>query len=119
MRRLIGDVLEEGGVEVVAEAGDGDEAVRVVGETRPDVVTMDLEMPTMNGIEAVEAIMADTPTPILMLSAHTEDGADVTFEALDRGAVDFFAKPGGEISTGVSRLKRQLVEKVRSVATAD
>ncbi|MFC4356852.1 chemotaxis-specific protein-glutamate methyltransferase CheB [Halobium salinum] len=119
MRGLIGDVLAEGGVEVVGEAADGSDAVRVVAEHRPDVVTMDLEMPEMNGIDAVEAVMAEVPTPILMLSAHTEDGAEVTFEALDRGAVDFFTKPGGEISTGVSRRKAQLVEKVREVATAD
>lgn len=80
---------------------------------------MDVEMPVMNGIEAVERIMERRPTPVLMLSAHTDDGADVTFEALDRGAVDFFTKPGSEVSTGVTRHKTELVEKVRSVATAD
>ncbi|EJN60303.1 protein-glutamate methylesterase/protein-glutamine glutaminase [Halogranum rubrum] len=119
MRELIGDVLRDGGVRVVAEAADGHEAVAAVERHRPDVVTMDVEMPRMNGIEAVERIMDSRPTPVLMLSAYTEDGADVTFDALDRGAVDFFAKPGGEVSMGVSRLKEQLVEKVRSVATAD
>ena len=119
MRGLIGDVLSEGGIRVVAEAADGHEAVAAVDRHRPDVVTMDVEMPQMNGLEAVERIMDSRPTPVLMLSAYTEDGADVTFDALDRGAVDFFAKPGGEVSMGVTRLKAQLVEKVQSVATAD
>ncbi|WP_394345795.1 chemotaxis-specific protein-glutamate methyltransferase CheB [Halegenticoccus tardaugens] len=118
MRGLISDVLRDGGVEVVAEAGDGDEAVRAVEDRRPDVVTMDVEMPGTDGIEAVERIMATRPTPILMLSAHTEAGADVTFEALDKGAVDFFAKPGGEVSTGVAQLKDELVEKVVTVSAA-
>jgi two-component system chemotaxis response regulator CheB len=70
-------------------------------------------------LEAVERIMADRPTPILMLSAHTADGADVTFEALEKGAVDFFTKPGGEVSMEMSRLEDQLVEMVQSVAEVD
>ncbi|SFH53097.1 two-component system, chemotaxis family, response regulator CheB [Halorubrum aquaticum] len=119
MRGLIGDVLTDAGVAVVGEAGDGEEALSVVAETRPDVVTMDVEMPGMGGLEAVERLMAETPTPVLMLSAHTAEGADVTFEALERGAVDFFSKPGGEVSTGVSREADRLVAAVRSVADAD
>jgi Chemotaxis response regulator containing a CheY-like receiver domain and a methylesterase domain len=119
MRGLIGDLLTDAGVTVVGEAGDGEEALSVVAETRPDVVTMDVEMPGMGGLEALERLMAETPTPVLMLSAHTDEGATVTFEALERGAVDFFAKPGGEVSTGVSREADRLVEAVRSVADAD
>jgi len=98
MRSVISDILETGGLEVVAEARNGREAVDAVRDHRPDVVTMDVEMPEMNGIEAVERIMADYPTPVVMLSAHTDENADVTFEALDKGAVDFFTKPGGEVS---------------------
>ncbi len=119
MRGLIADLLADGGVSVVGEAGDGAEALSVVAEERPDVVTMDVEMPGMGGLEAVERLMSETPTPVLMLSAHTDEGAEVTFEALERGAVDFFAKPGGEVSTGVSRQADRLVEAVRSVAGAD
>jgi len=119
MRGLISDLLTDAGVAVVGEAGDGAEALSVVAETRPDVVTMDVEMPGMGGIEAVERLMDETPTPVLMLSAHTAEGAEVTFEALERGAVDFFSKPGGEVSTGVSRESDRLVEAVRSVAGAD
>jgi len=119
MRSVISDILEDGGIEVVATAKNGREAVEAVAEHEPDVVTMDMEMPEMNGIEAVERIMAETPTPVLMLSAHTDENADVTFEALDKGAVDFFTKPGGEVSMEMSRLEDQLVEMVRTVASVD
>ncbi|MFD1684819.1 chemotaxis-specific protein-glutamate methyltransferase CheB [Halobellus litoreus] len=119
MRTLIRNLLEEGGIEVVGEAKDGSAALETVREHDPDVVTMDIEMPTMNGLEAVEAIMDDHPTPVLMLSAHAEENADVTFEALDRGAVDFVTKPGGEVTSSMPRVKKELVEKVESAARVD
>ena len=119
MRSVISDILSGGGIDVVAQAKNGREAVEAVREHEPDVVTMDVEMPEMDGIEAVERIMAEHPTPILMLSAHTDEDADVTFEALEKGAVDFFTKPGGEVSMEMSRLKDQLVEIVLSVAEAE
>ena len=119
MRTMLSDMLEDGGVTVVDTAADGAEAVEAVLEHEPDVVTMDLQMPEVDGLEAVERIMAERPTPILMLSAHTADGADVTFEALEKGAVDFFTKPGGEVSTRMSSMEDQLVRKVKAVAGAD
>ncbi|MFD1587986.1 chemotaxis response regulator protein-glutamate methylesterase [Halorientalis brevis] len=119
MRSVISDILETGGVEVVAQAKNGLEAVEAVDEHDPDVVTMDVEMPEMNGIEAVEQIMSAHPTPVLMLSAHTDENADVTFQALEKGAVDFFTKPGGEVSMEMSRLEDQLVDMVTSVASVD
>jgi two-component system chemotaxis response regulator CheB len=119
MRTMLTDMLENGGVTVVDTAADGAEAVEAVLDHGPDVVTMDLQMPEVDGLEAVERIMAERPTPILMLSAHTADGADVTFEALEKGAVDFFTKPGGEVSTRMSSKEEQLVRKVKAVAGAD
>jgi two-component system chemotaxis response regulator CheB len=119
MRQVICDILTEGGIDVVGKARDGRQAVTAVSEHDPDVVTMDVEMPSMNGIEATERIMTEQPTPILMLSAHTEEDADVTFQALDSGALDFFRKPGGEVSMEMSRLEDQLVETVRTVAATD
>ena len=119
MRSVISDILKEGGIEVVDRAKNGREAVATVAGAEPDVVTMDVEMPGMDGIEATERIMAEHPTPILMLSAHTEENAEVTFEALEKGAVDFFRKPGGEVSMEMSQLEDQLVELVESVAAAD
>ena len=119
MRTMLSDMLEDGGVTVVDTATDGADGVTTVLEHEPDVVTMDLQMPDVDGLEAVERIMAERPTPILMLSAHTADGADVTFEALEKGAVDFFTKPGGEVSTRMSSMEDQLVRKVKAVAGAD
>lgn len=118
MRRMIADILEDGGISVVAEVGDGQAALEAVQDHDPDVVTMDIQMPVMDGVEATERIMAEHPTPILVLSAYADESADVTFRALEHGAVDFFAKPGGEVSMEMQRHREQLVEKVLAVSSA-
>jgi two-component system chemotaxis response regulator CheB len=119
MRTVISDILETGGIDVVDTAANGEEAVAKVEEVSPDVVTMDVEMPKMDGIEAVDEIMSRSPTPILMLSALTTEDADATLEAMERGAVDTFAKPGGTISTELSGHSEELVAAVERVAAAD
>jgi two-component system chemotaxis response regulator CheB len=119
MRTVISDILEDGGIDVVDTAANGKQAVSKTAEVEPDVVTMDVEMPEMNGIEAVEAIMSRTPTPVLMLSALTTEGADATLDAMDYGAVDAFAKPGGTISTELSGHSEELVAAVERAAAAD
>ncbi|MFB6132964.1 MAG: chemotaxis response regulator protein-glutamate methylesterase [Halanaeroarchaeum sp.] len=119
MRTVITDMLESADIDVVDQAKNGHEAVELVETHDPDIVTMDVEMPEMNGIEAVESIMERNPVPILMLSALTTEGADATLEAMEMGAVDAFAKPGGSISTDLSSRKDELVESVRTVARAD
>jgi two-component system chemotaxis response regulator CheB len=119
MRFQIRDILEERGCTVVGEAGNGKAGVEAVKEHEPDAVTMDVKMPGMDGIEAVERIMAIQPTPILMLSRYTEEGAETTFEALDAGAVDFFLKPDGEVSPTLIQYADDLAETVRVVADAD
>jgi two-component system chemotaxis response regulator CheB len=97
---------------------DGAEAVRRVEELRPDVVTMDFNMPVLDGPGAVRAIMHSHPTPVIMLSAHTTDGARETFDALAAGAVDFLAKPGGEVSADFVHIGPALIAKVLAVSEA-
>ena len=118
MRTVIGNVVADHGYRVLS-ASDGQEAIEMVHEHDPDVVTMDVEMPGMDGIEAVSRIMASKPTPVLMLSAHTEAGAEATLDALARGAVDFLAKPGGEVTRDLESLGDRIVEKIDAVAGAD
>jgi two-component system chemotaxis response regulator CheB len=119
MRFQIRDILEERGCTVVGEAGNGKAGVEAVRKHEPDAVTMDVKMPGMDGIEAVKRIMAVQPTPILMLSRYTEEGAETTFEALKAGAVDFFMKPDGEVSPTLVQYADDLVQTIRVVADAD
>jgi len=116
MRVQIAEILEEGGHSVLKKAQNGKAAIDAVREHQPDVVTMDVKMPGMDGIEAVEEIMASHPTPVVMLSKYTEEGAETTLEALDAGAVDFMMKPQG---TGLVKYADELVELVGVVASAD
>jgi len=118
MRTVIGNVVADHGYRVMS-ASDGQEAIEMVHDHGPDVVTMDVEMPGMDGIEAVSRIMASKPTPVLMLSAHTESGAEATLDALARGAVDFLPKPGGEVTRDLESLADRIVEKIDAVAGAD
>jgi two-component system chemotaxis response regulator CheB len=119
MRTVVGNTLQDAGFAIV-EASNGRDALEKVDEHGPDVVTMDVAMPEMDGIEATERIMDCNPTPILMVSAHTEQGADATLDALEQGAVDFLAKPGGqEVSLEANDLAADLVEKVEAVMGAD
>ena len=103
-------------IEVVGQAKDGREAVERVRELSPDVVTMDFNMPNMNGAEAVRAIMSERPVPVVMISAHTLEGASETLEALSAGAVDFLAKPDGEVSPDLSGVRDELLRKVLAAA---
>ncbi|RQG99684.1 chemotaxis-specific protein-glutamate methyltransferase CheB [Natrarchaeobius oligotrophus] len=118
MRTIIDNALTSAGYEVET-AENGLEAVDAVSTFDPAVVTMDVEMPEMDGIEAVERIMATDPTPILMLSAYTDAGTEATLEALARGAVDFLSKPDGSGARNVAHLADDVVEKVDALADAD
>lgn len=105
-------------LEVVGQARDGQDAVEQARVLLPDVLTMDFNMPRLNGAEAIRAIFRDRPVPVVMLSAHTSAGARETVEALAAGAVDFVTKPQGEVSVDLSGVKDQLIEKVVAAATA-
>ncbi|HEB63464.1 MAG TPA: chemotaxis response regulator protein-glutamate methylesterase [Gammaproteobacteria bacterium] len=91
-RRIIEILNADSYIEVIGQASNGKEAVKLVTSLKPDLVTMDVEMPVMNGIEAVRRIMKVNPVPILMLSTHTTEGAQSTLDALEAGAVDFISK---------------------------
>ena len=119
MRAAIKKVLADAGeFEVVGQARDGQDAIDKVKELRPHVVTMDYNMPRMNGAAAVREIMRVCPTPIIMFSAHTRQGARETFEALGAGAVDFCTKPSGEVSANLAAIEDDLVSKLRAAAEA-
>lgn len=119
MRAAIAKMLtSDGRFEVIGQAKDGAEAVDRVVELGPDVVTMDFNMPRMNGAEAIRALMAKRPTPVIMFSAHTQQGARETFEALAAGAVDFVTKPSGEVSADLSAIADDLKRKLVAAAGA-
>ena len=117
MRRLLSQVLTEAGIQV-AMARNGREGVEQVTEWQPDVVTLDINMPEMDGLTALSLIMQARPTPVVMVSSLTERGAQVTLEALALGAVDYIAKPGGTISLNMDSVAKDLVSKVRCAARA-
>jgi len=119
VRAVLQQMMERNGIDVVAEASDGSEAVDLVREHEPDVVTMDVEMPGVGGLEALEEIMAERPTPVVMVSAHTKEGAATTLEALETGAVDVIPKPDGEVSVELSNFEERIVETIETAATTD
>lgn len=114
IRKTLAKLISNDEIEVIDTATNGLEAVQKVEQLRPDVVTMDIEMPIMDGLTAVKEIMSKTPVPILMVSTLTSEGADSTIEALSNGAIDFIAKKASfnEIST----IRDELVSKILNIA---
>ncbi|HTU71064.1 MAG TPA: chemotaxis response regulator protein-glutamate methylesterase [Candidatus Baltobacteraceae bacterium] len=116
MRRAITTMLEnEADIKVVATARSGEEAIIKALQMNPDVITMDVEMPGMGGLEAVRQIVADHRIPIIMCSSLTRDGAETTFRALELGAVDFIAKPDAAY-VNITDVARDLIAKIRAVS---
>lgn len=119
MRKLLSDLFSsEPDFLVVDTARNGQDAVDKVKQFNPDVVTMDVEMPIMNGIQALEIIMREKPTPIVMLSSLTSAGADATLAALELGAVDFVAKTAGAISS-IAGIGNEILSKCRAASKAN
>ena len=115
-RRRIRDMLvADPAIEVIGEAANGREAVEQVVRLRPDVVTMDIEMPELDGISAVREIMRRCPTPVLMFSSLTFEGAKATLDALDAGAVDFLPKRFSDISVDAAKARQQLQRRVKAL----
>lgn len=118
-RKIAGDILNaQPDIEVVATAARADFALAKLDREKPDVITMDMEMPGMNGVEAIREIMNRRPTPIIVLSAHARAGAELTLAALEAGAVDFVLKPSASLYGGLDNLALHLVETVRGAVGA-
>ncbi|WP_456469417.1 protein-glutamate methylesterase/protein-glutamine glutaminase [Archaeoglobus sp.] len=116
VRMAVSDILSKAGIEVIDTAKNGKEAVEKTLKLKPDVVTLDIKMPVMDGLTALKLIMEKQPTPVVMLSSLTKEGAKETLEALKLGAVDFITKPGGAL-VDLSSIEQEIVEKVRMAAT--
>ena len=106
-------------IEIVGVARDGIETIELVGKLKPDVVTLDVEMPHMSGIEALERIMVEQPTPVVMVSSLTGEGTSTTIRALELGAVDFVLKQGSRGATAVRGLIDELLKKIHAAASAN
>ncbi|MEO0160895.1 MAG: chemotaxis-specific protein-glutamate methyltransferase CheB [candidate division WOR-3 bacterium] len=120
MQRVIGDIVQSSGeFEVCGYARDVDEAWAKFNKLKPDVITLDYELPGTNGLVFLQRVMTINPRPVLMLSAHTHQGAEITIKSLNLGAVDFFPKPSGPISIDLYDFKEELITKLRYVANAN
>ncbi|MBA2873973.1 protein-glutamate methylesterase/protein-glutamine glutaminase [Thermaerobacillus caldiproteolyticus] len=113
MRKVITDFLSEHPqIKVIGTARNGKDALEKISSLRPDVVTLDVEMPVMNGLEALKQIMHEHPLPVVMLSSTTKEGAENTILAMQYGAIDFVTKPSGTISLDLHKVKEELIHKV-------
>ncbi len=119
MRKILTELLQsDPQITVVGTARDGQDGVEKTLELHPDVTTLDIEMPKLDGYGALREIMARRPTPVVMVSSHTSEGAEATIRALALGAVDFVAKPSGSISLNMHVTRDELVAKVKAAAGA-
>jgi two-component system, chemotaxis family, protein-glutamate methylesterase/glutaminase len=117
MRKSLTYLLEsDEAIKVVGTAADGAEAVRKVGQLRPDVVVLDLEMSVMNGLAALTRIMTEHPTPVLVLTGLNRLDATIAIKCLEQGAVDVIPKPSGVISYDIDRLRPEIIAKVKVAA---
>ena len=115
--RVLGSLLHQTpGFQVVGLAHDGIKAVELAKKLKPDVITLDIEMPGLDGIDALQSIMRDVPTPVIMVSGISSEAAEVTLRAMQLGAVDFILKYTPGIDTDPTELRREIISKVRAAA---
>ncbi len=118
MRIVLTRIVEsDPGLKVVGCAQDGQQALEMTAQLDPDVITMDIAMPGMNGLEALRILMANAPRPVIMVSSLTQEGAQMTLDALDSGAFDYIPKNLGTRALDVAHIRRDLVGKVKAAAT--
>ena len=113
MQKMISDILNNHqGIQVIDKAANGKQALRSIEKSLPDVITLDVEMPVMNGIETLKEIQKKYQIPVVMVSSVTTSGAKITIQALELGAVDFITKPSGSISMDINKKAEEIIEKV-------
>lgn len=118
MRKAVSKLISsEPGFEVVGLISNGEEALRSIPVLKPDVVTLDVEMAGMDGLTTLRRIMESNPTPVIMFSAYTKRGAEITLKSLHEGAVDFIEKPSGSLSIDLSAVRDELIKKIKVAAT--
>ena len=119
MRKAIAEILEtDSRLQVVGTARDGLDGLEKIKELKPDVITLDIDMPRMDGLAAIRHIMIESPVPVVVLSSLFSDGA-VTFEALRLGVVDFVPKPSGAISDDMEKSRRQIIDRVKIASSVN
>ncbi|MDD2510301.1 MAG: chemotaxis response regulator protein-glutamate methylesterase [Syntrophomonas sp.] len=117
MRKMLKQIIEsDPEIQVVGAARDGEDVVIKAREYRPDVVTMDVNMPKQDGITALQYIVNEEICPVVMVSSLTQEGAMTTFEALELGAFDFVGKPGGTVSSDMKKVAAEIIDKIRAAA---
>ncbi len=120
MHKVLSDLVQmDRQITVVGTARDGEEALVKIANLHPDVVTMDIEMPKMNGLTCVRRIMESYPTPVVMVSSLTQREALLTLKALEFGAVDYVPKPSGQISLNMESVRDELISKIKTAASAN
>lgn len=120
MRRVISDTINnDPALEVIDKAKNGQEALEKICNLKPDVVTLDVNLPVIDGITVLKKIMQKQPTRVIMISAYTRKGTTATMKALELGAVDFVAKPSGEVSLDIYKLKDEIISKIKLAAKID
>ena len=116
MRKAISTMLDkDAGISVIGTARDGQEGLDMVRKLDPDVVTMDIEMPKMDGLTALRHIMMESPRPVLMVSSLTTEGAEATLKAMELGAVDFIPKQLSKVSLDIVKIEKDLIARVKTV----
>ncbi|MBM7623358.1 protein-glutamate methylesterase/protein-glutamine glutaminase [Sporohalobacter salinus] len=119
MRKMISEMLDTDGIEVVATARNGKDALKKLEKYDPDLATLDVEMPEMDGLEFLQEIMPESSLPVIMLSNLTSKDNMTTIKALELGAVDFIPKPSGPISLDIDTIEEKLIKKVKVVAESN
>lgn len=119
MRKLLSDILSSDGIEVAGIAKSGSEALKKIPQIKPDVITLDLVMPGWDGLTTLKHIMEEYPTPVIILSGHSREGADITMECMTSGAVGFILKPSGELSLDIEKVAPELLKLVRAASKVD